>query len=279
MELDPRKRLTPASTSDGSAHERDTKRIRLDTSLTHGQPIGFPSSSNIAFSATPQLLNPFETPPSSARLPKKTPTVSLKLVIPKPESTDKEKQQLAARKGAATKWAKGGKLRRPMPDNKEIKAAYNLKLMRHYPAAPTAPDTTESAANPASIPAGEDNFIRPVIQKSERMTKLLKSFPKFEVPATTITHSQCMIDQNALEYNKKATQNENAQRQAWKSFSGQNPRLGVQVMVESALPLDEMNKESRGKSNTLPEWIKYKTSKFAQEEGAKVDKRKRKRWA
>ncbi|KAF1959836.1 hypothetical protein CC80DRAFT_405634 [Byssothecium circinans] len=267
------KRLTPASTNDslsvqGTPSERSSKRIRIDdTAIAYAVPAGLSQSSSITSTPLgPRFFNPLATPPPSANLRREVPKVSLKLRIPECVPDVREKRQAASRKGAATRWAKQGKLQQPLPKDREIKAAYNLKLMRHYPAAP--------ATNPA---------LQPVIQKSERVAKLLKSFPKLETPVPTAANSiavktQLQIDEQNLKRNVKATRSDEGKKIAWASFSVED-WAERQVMVESALPSDDMSKESRGAPNNLPDWIKHKTSKFAQEEGPSVRGKKGRKWA
>ncbi|KAF2687422.1 hypothetical protein K458DRAFT_247697, partial [Lentithecium fluviatile CBS 122367] len=189
-------------------------------------------------------------PPTATARPTPKKTVSLKLTIPKHEPDVKEKRQLASRKGAAKKWIP--KLQNAFPDDKEIKKAYNLKLMRHYPANPTP-------AQP--IPDQRS----PVIQESPRVTKLLKSFPALDIPATP---PKTPLEVNRekrnllrLAGNQMNTQSREAIKLAWESFAKPDyPKR--EVMVESALPVEDLEKEHLGRPNRLPEWKKHKTSKF-----------------
>jgi hypothetical protein len=275
--------LTPASTDDGLSvqdvtPERATKRIRGGRTATALSSGDFPITNFQNFPSSSHFVTPFDTPPPSARVPQK-PTLSLKLNIPEHVPSEKEKHQLAARKGAATRWANQGKLHRPMPENKEIRAAYNLKLMRHYPApTPPASSTSSSTSAPATAsptPAPEDNFIRPVIQKSARVANLLKSFPAVNV-ASAVAVAERDNARAKLRQNEKNTASDEARKLAWRNFSKED-KSTRQVMLESALPEVELIKETRGQANDLPDWIKYRTSKYAREQAELTNKQKRKK--
>ena len=213
------------------------------------------------------------------------PSVSLTLRIPKHVPDAKERKELGARKAAAKRWVP--KLQNPFPKDSEIKRAYSLKLMRHYPAAPV-PATSQSVETPASAQTTlstnssissstsatstlDATFEKPVIQKSDRVTKLLKKFPTMKVSRiafngiTTqdLAHDQMVSD--TIHANKRNTLSQHALRLAWKDFAEPDENPGREAMVESALPLEELMKEHRGIPNSLPEWKKYNTSKFVTE--------------
>lgn len=195
-------------------------------------------------------------------------TVNLKLTIPLKELTKEEQRTLKLRRASAERWKP--KLQRPFPSRKEITEAYSLKLLRHY--------TNEDAP---PVP----NFVAPRIDKSPRVEGLLKQFP---VLSTSSTQSESIGDAQdraipspdvsetddfekhklQLQANKTITKSEYAQRLAWQNFSKpESDRVdrGRNAMVQSALWDHDLDKESAGLSNELPEWRKTRTGKFAKE--------------
>jgi hypothetical protein len=257
------KRLTPASLTEGSLTADSTpklsnKRQRDDDGC---------------FVARKARSAPaYITPPLSAWPTPNKHTIPLTLKIPEHVPTEKERRQMISRKGAATKWEH--KLQNPYPDDKEIKKSYNLKLMRYYPRNPTLTNVrTDGGSAPASaptsssaVPPAEPTFTKPIIQKSSRVTKLLKSYPALRLPAAVpelVTKSA--EEERGLENlhnNKAVIRSSRAEKLAWKSFA--KPDYPTrEVMVESALPGEDLVKEHRGKANNLPEWKKHRTGKFA----------------
>jgi hypothetical protein len=251
--------------------------------------------------------NSYTTPPCSApfmpsqptvpRLHRKVPpiqTISLCLRTPKsPVPTAHERRQLAARKGAAKRWVP--KLQDPFPKQSEIKKAYPYKLMRHYPAAPapvvapsfgnTPPASTASpseSSNPAlsSAPVTQtpaDNFIKPVIQKSARVTKLLKAFPSLAIPKVSQEPTYELAKKEhdekiTLFGNMNTTGSKEAHRLAWQAFAKPDRNGNRELMVESALELEDLEKEHAGIPNNLPSWKKWNTSKYLQEKMVKKEK-------
>ncbi|KAH8732566.1 hypothetical protein GQ44DRAFT_602310 [Phaeosphaeriaceae sp. PMI808] len=209
-----------------------------------------------------------QTPPPSAPAPK---TMSLKLTIPQKELSANERRALAIRKYAAERWIP--KLQRDFPQAKEMKDAYNMKLMRHYP------DPSSS-----SVP----NFIKPRIDTSPRVLDLLKrfpyplvapdgskpparGFPPLKMP-TAMEVLKAEEDYANLRRNKKITASDEAQHLAWENFAsperGRKDR-GREAMVESGLEYEELVKENQGLENKLPEWKKRFTGKYAQEDWIK----------
>ncbi|KAF2244231.1 hypothetical protein BU26DRAFT_569230 [Trematosphaeria pertusa] len=241
----PYKRSTPGTGTDdnisvaASTPERAAKRQKL------GDPNAGYALLRHYGPATPLLTPPPSALPAPGRL---YPAVSLTVKIPQHIPDKKEKQTLAARKAAATRWANSGKLTRPYPTNRELNMAYKLKLVRHYP------------ASPGTVP--ESNFVRPQISKSSRVTNLLRSFPKhlsnLVVPAPT---QQRYMNQSILNRNKEITASEDAVRLAWESFAVPD-RPTRHAMMESGLKTEELYKEDRGLPNALPEWKKHRTSRF-----------------
>jgi hypothetical protein len=234
---------------------------------------------------TPALVSStfYVTPPCSAPSTSTKPTLSLALKIPKHVPDAKEKRDLASRKGAAKRWVP--KLQGSFPKEAEIKRAYPLKLMRHYPLVP-APAGFQSVGTPAPVPTAlsastsssssasatitpDANFVKPMIHKSARVSKLLKTFPALNIPATTsapMTAQKLTImgkqELNKLHGNKLVTISQEAVKLAWKGFAKPHDNPRVEAMVESALPLEELEKEHQGVTNKLPEWKKWRTSKF-----------------
>jgi hypothetical protein len=205
-----------------------------------------------------------ETPQSSAPVE----TMSLRLTIPKEELTKDEQRTLSIRRAAAERWK--SKLQNPFPKSKEINSAYKMKLLRHYR---------------STVPSPEPDFIKPRIEASPRVTKLLQKFPKMHAsnsarpppapgfaPLEHPTPAQILHRENdymQLRANKNITKSEWAQRLAWQSFSAtENDRIdrGREAMMESGLVADDLVKEDRGLRNGLPEWRKAYTGQFAKEE-------------
>lgn len=104
------------------------------------------------------------TPPTSAKKPA---TMALKLMIPQTEPTREQQRKLNRHRADAERWRPN--LQRPYPKLCEIRNAYQLKLMRHYP-----------VANTFSQP----NFVKPRIDKSARVSRLLEQFPLMDTTHT-----------------------------------------------------------------------------------------------
>jgi hypothetical protein len=257
------------------------------------------SSTYTSYTTPPRSAPSMPMQPAVPRLHRKVPpiqTISLRLRTPKtPVPTAHERRQLAARKGAAKRWVP--KLQDPFPRQSEIKKAYPYKLMRHYPAAPasvvapsfgnTPPASTVSPSESSksalsSAPAAQasaDNFIKPVIQKSARLTKLLQNFPALAIPRVSQeSNSEIELikkevdERTTLLGNMNTTRFKEAQRLAWKAFAKPDCNGNREVMVESALPLEDLEKEHAGIPNNLPSWKKWNTSKYFQEKAVKKEK-------
>lgn len=184
----------------------------------------------------------------------------LRLTIPKPELTKEDHRKLAIRKTAAERWK--SKLQRPPPKSGEITAAYNLKLLRHY---------TRHSTTPAP------NFIKPQIDTSPRVRRLLKQFPLLSAASIVNTSNPTQEAVSILQLNKRITKSETAQRLAWEAFSAtEKDRVdrGREAMMESGLVVSELYKEMEGAANELPEWKKLNTSRFAEEQRYPTEGRK-----
>lgn len=259
--------VTPAK---GSETEK-RRRLHRATGLTITQ------MSNLV--VPPSVL----TPTSTAQSASTGPTMPLTLHIPDVKHEVPKGKKLARRKQAAKKWEATGRLQEPFPQQREISQAYPLKLMRHYPVkapmeatrVPLIRSPSSSGVTPTSPspPIWEPSFVKPRIQKSDRVTNLLKAFPKFRVAPTSQqspkTISQCEADAANLDKNNKATSSEEAKRLAWDCFADR-VCIDGQSMTESGLPSSQLQKEAFGMGNKLPEWAKRRTSKF------RIEKRKKK---
>lgn len=251
--------------------QRTPKRPRTEDSWTKYAP----TNTFVGSTAHTYLAGPRYTPPSSAE---STEIISmpLKLKIPEHLPNEQEQRQAAVRNAAARRWAQSGKLQRSEPDQKEIRAAYNLKLMRHYPAFTSTPSTSVPKQSPPTDTTISEDFIKPMIQKSSRVTGLLNSFPCLSIPANPplsfYQRGMVGVDFYNLNLNREVTMSNHATRLAWQSFASQD-RPSREVMVESALPTDDMEKENAGLPNNLPEWKKSRTSVFARENNRGLDKK------
>ncbi|KAF1836986.1 hypothetical protein BDW02DRAFT_545049 [Decorospora gaudefroyi] len=206
------------------------------------------------------------TPPMSPR-PSPKRTMCLKLEIPGHVITQNEERMLKIRRAAALRWVP--KLQRPFPRPHEIKEAYKCKLLRHYtdPSVPALPD-----------------FIKPRIDTSPRVDILRKRFPLLSTssdasaPAarehgakipredTEAEQKEIAKHRKLLWLNKRITRSESAQRLAWHAFSSrEKDRIdrGREAMMRSGLWEHDLDKESMGVANGLPEWRKKTTGRFA----------------
>lgn len=192
-------------------------------------------------------------------------TVRLCLDIPHKVPTKDEQQTLERRRASAQRWKP--KLQRPYPSKKEIRDAYQYKLMRHYK---------------NSLAPVEANFIKPRIDRSPRVERLLQRYPLL---STAISKGSC--EDNALEasevlggsediakqmfqlkINQGITQSEHARRLAWKNFSlveWDRVDRGREAMLDSGLWEEDLEKERKGLANQLPEWKKARTDRFARQ--------------
>ncbi|KAF1842040.1 uncharacterized protein K460DRAFT_380005 [Cucurbitaria berberidis CBS 394.84] len=195
----------------------------------------------------------------------------LNLKIPQKELTKDDQRTLKIRRASAERWKP--KLQRPFPARREIKEAYNLKLMRHYP---------------NQLDSTEPNFVKPHIDRSPRVDELLRQFPipvatsisasaqtdNTNVYATPVLPTQAEIDElekqrMLLKANRIITRSEYAQRLAWKNFSSRERNRidrGREAMLHSGLCENDLEKESAGQHNQLPEWRKRHTGRFAREQ-------------
>jgi hypothetical protein len=254
-----------------------TKRQKLDQSAASYVPTYRPTPANVPHQLpsvyvpsnhAPPLLAPYSLPtPSSAgsirrltEAPKPPkPTLNLKLDIPVLEPPPSSKAAAAQRKlekqrrAAARKWE--SRLQDPFPEPAEIKRAYDGKMLRHY---------TSPLSNP--LPAIQ----KPEINKSTRVTNLLKQFPALNVPTlpspnTTLQFNKTLEDQASLNANLLATSTPAAKKSAWKNFSTTQYTM-FDAMVESGLPREDLGHERNYTENRLPGWRKCNTSDFARDE-------------
>ncbi|KAH7139251.1 hypothetical protein B0J11DRAFT_610643 [Dendryphion nanum] len=182
-------------------------------------------------------------------------TLKLSIDIPKsPIPNAQMKRSIAACKAADKRHE--SKLQDPFPDQKEIAKARNLKLLRDY----SDPNISM-----------EPGFIKPEIQKSARVTQLLRGFPKIEACTPSI-EAQGRIPAE-LKRNNAITKSEKVTESAWKNFS--DPKYGTLSMIESGLLPEDIAAEKRGISNRLPEWRKHKTGKCAKQDREKKFKKQR----
>ncbi|KAF1365335.1 hypothetical protein EJ07DRAFT_171239 [Lizonia empirigonia] len=273
--------LTPTSSRKRDSPAEQAKPNDYSTHNTKRQRTMTPSmaaSTSLALSVSGNNAPP--TPPVSAKGPV---TMALKLVIPQEQISREQQKKINRHKCDAERWKP--KLQRPYPKQSEIRQAYPLKLMRHYP----------SAA--AEI---EPNFVRPKIDKSPRVSRLLQQFPlidtaqhtaqpvrskagrRFQSRITPLdqaialsARAEEMLEARGahieLQANIHITGSESAQRLAWQSFSRtERDRIdrGREAMLQSGLPLDDLRREAVGLWNRLPEWKKSRTGRFAREHGA-----------
>lgn len=154
-----RKRTSPAEQADSERNEiKSMKRQRTLTPIRSVSPPEPP----FQMPGKDKALTPAPSVPSPAM-------ISLKLTIPHQELTDREQSMINRHKSDAVRWKP--KLQRPYPLYSEIKRAYQLKLMRHYP--------------DASVPA-EPNFRKPKIEKSLRVIRLLENCPLMYDPTRQV---------------------------------------------------------------------------------------------
>ncbi|KAH7380189.1 hypothetical protein BKA66DRAFT_571262 [Pyrenochaeta sp. MPI-SDFR-AT-0127] len=131
--------------------------------------------------------------------------------------------------------------------------------------------------NQHAVPAS--NFIKPQINKSRRVDKLLKQFsplstssiktePGLEVNDNTSLKPLKPAIISDLKRNKRITKSDYAKRLAWEIFSlreHDRDDRGLNAMIKSGLRESEMEKDLMGHQNKLPEWRKLRTGKFAME--------------
>jgi hypothetical protein len=199
------------------------------------------------------LLTPPETPPVST-----VRTMHLRLDIPQQAVSNEESEKLKLREAAAEKCEP--KLKRPFPRKRQMKVASEIKHMKHY------------TTNETSV-LSESGFIKPHINKSARVDKLLRVFPYLSTTnakrpryRTQAERDEAKNRARLLEDNKKITNSDYAKRLAWEAFSsrekGRTDR-GREAMLVSALEKDDLANEKLGVPNDLPEWRKTRTSRFA----------------
>jgi hypothetical protein len=253
-----------------------TKRQKLDQSAASYVPTYRPTPANVPHQLpsgyvpsnhAPPLPAPYSLPtPSSAgsirrltEAPKPPqPTLNLKLDIPIPEPPSSkaaaaQRKLEKQRRAAARKWE--SRLQDPFPEPTEIKRAYDGKMLRHY---------TSPLSNPLLA------IQKPKINKSARVTKLLKQFPALDLPTlpppnTTLQFNKAVEDQASLNANLLATRTPAAKKSAWKNFSTAE-YTWFDVMVESGLPKEDLGHEGNYTENRLPAWRKCNTSNFARDE-------------
>ncbi|OSS54999.1 hypothetical protein B5807_00402 [Epicoccum nigrum] len=243
--------------------------------LITGKDIPWELPSKTVPSSGLRLLIPKEeappTPPSSITA---AATMALKLTIPREQTTRDELAKVNRHKSDAERWKP--KLQRPYPRQSEIKRAYPLKLLRHYP---------DSTVQP------QPDFQRPKIDKSPRVSRLLQQFPLLETnkkrtltiiypspdPATPASLaiplsalredlSYTRLANPELQWNQYLTQTDHARYWAWQAFS--LPELdrvdrGREAMVHSGLDEVDLQRENHGWPNGLPDWKRPWTGRFA----------------
>jgi hypothetical protein len=244
-------------------------RLRL---LLPGKDIPLKPSSTMPPSSLRLLIPGKDIPPTPSSSVAAATTMALKLTIPQEQLTRDDLAKLNRHKSDAQRWKP--KLQRPYPKNTEIKRAYPLKLLRHYPDYTTPP---------------EPNFVRPKIDNSPRVTRLLQQFPLLETkkhpltttyptpsPITPVSHAiplstlkedlehaeQANVE---LQWNKSITSTDQAQQLAWLAFSlPEQDRVdrGREAMIHSGLDVGDLQLEMQGWPNELPEWKKPRTGKF-----------------
>jgi len=131
------------------------------------------------------------------------------LEIPRRDISKDEERKLKIQKAAAKRWVPN--LQKPPPQLKEINAAYNNKLMRHY---------TDGTAAPS------DNIIRPPINRSARVDALLATLPLQPAQQLPKPSSQKQAEHREevriaalLEPNRKVTESAYAKELAKEAFS------------------------------------------------------------
>ncbi|KAE8826748.1 hypothetical protein CFE70_010049 [Pyrenophora teres f. teres 0-1] len=240
---------TPEMNLDASS---SSKRRKLSTSNTDGS-----KKSNEIYYFTPPIT---PDPPVSV-----VPTTTLKVTVPERQVTPEEQRRIKLRVAAARRWVP--KLQTPFPKNKEIREAYQYKLMRHY------------TDGQPQVPV-----IRPQINTSPRVDALRKRFPLLKTPQCASSSSanlqgtrkwadpkktdsdEIARHQMLLQRNKQITQSPIGQKLAWEAFSSrEQDRMdrGREALMLSGLWDADLEKEERGQANNLPEWRKAKTSQFA----------------
>ena len=243
---------------------------KLPSSGTPGQNVPrtlLPKPSGLRLLIPSKDLPPTPSPSVAAGT-----TMALKLAIPQEQLTRDELAKMNRHKSDALRWQP--KLQRPYPNHTEIKRAYPLKLLRHYP---------DSTVQP------EPNFIKPKIDTSPRVSRLLQQFPLLECkkqPLTPIypnpspiTPASRAIPLSALksalehaeqtnvdlQWNKYMTESDDAQYLAWLAFSipeqGRIDR-GREDMIHSGLDGMDLQLEMNGWPNNLPDWKRPMTGRF-----------------
>jgi len=194
-----------------------------------------------------KINTPFFTPSPSPPA-RKWP---LKLTIPHDEPSKAEQRTLKHRSRCAERWKP--KLQRPYPSHREIKEAYQYKLMRHYT---------------NHLVAAEPDYIKPRIDRSERVDNIRRDFPAVKPsPKPWISQQESSMWQINLGLNISATKSKMAQFSAWKNFSSrEQDRIdrGREAMMESGLAVEDLEKELEGRPNRLPDWRKVRTGQFSQ---------------
>jgi hypothetical protein len=246
-------------------HAMDTTNSR-DTHATKRRRLSPPNMKPSLEYDAENLVPTLLTPPQSSSTPK---TLSLRLVIPQNAPSKQEQRTLAIRRASAQRWQT--KLQRPFPLPSEIKQAYTLKLMRHYPNALTTI---------------EPNFVKPRIDTSARVDRLLRRFPLPTIRAmnrkdqldavhpvyhykalSVLAHEvrEAELSNFSLQTNRVITASEYVQQLAWRNFSTQERNRidrGREAMLQSGLHTDDLDLEALGRANKLPEWRKEYTSRF-----------------
>ena len=241
-----------------------TRKLSLDTSTVSKRRKLSPSNAQSSVESNDvDYLTPPMTPGPPISV--ETPTMDLKVVIPERQISPEEQRRIKLRVAAARRWIP--KLQKPFPSKKEIKDAYQYKLMRHY------------TDGQAQVPV-----VRPHIDTSPRVDVLRRRFPLLKPTSVTPSSSASIYrtgrskgrkvmdsdvlvrDQMLLQQNKAITQSPLAQKLAWEAFSSREAdRIdrGREALICSGLWDNDLEKEAQGLANNLPEWRKARTGQFA----------------
>lgn len=106
------------------------------------------------------------------------------------------------------------------------------------------------------------NFIPPPIQRSARVTALLRACPLPPFLPAHLSHDDQVASQHALAHNRFATNSERGAFFAWRAFA-EPSRPGREAMVCSGLDSADLEDEWRGRGNRLPRWKKGVTGRWA----------------
>ncbi|KAL6704346.1 hypothetical protein ACN47E_008302 [Coniothyrium glycines] len=235
-----------------------------------------PKLSLITHQDSTERLLPMERASTPPCPPSSTPALSMRLTlqIPHPQPPSKQEQtRQKKRTASAARWTSA--LTRPYPTSREIREAYDLKLLRHY------------GANPAQASAALP-FIKPAMQKSARVEKLMRAFP-VTLPAVVSPSDRLLIRRPGaaaarvhdtpstgpaqLLANQRITSSEYAQRLAWRCFATSGPGSrhdSRDAMLLSGLRSADLDTEASGRAqDQVPDWRRERMERYASA-GARV---------